>query len=92
MLIILYTLYMKTFNITDARKNLLTLVKNISGEGQSYEITVNGKPSVVLLSSVDYENLLETIEILSDQAAVKDIVASQKQFKKGNVVALKDLL
>lgn len=92
MRIILYTLYMKTFNITEARKNLLTLVKNISGEGQSYEITVNGKPSVVLLATVDYENLLETIEILSDQATVKDLITSQKQFKKGNVVALEDLL
>lgn len=83
---------MKTFNITEARKNLLTLVKRISGEGQSCEITVNGKPSVVLLSTVDYENLLETIEILSSQATVKDLFTSQKQFKKGSFVALEDLL
>lgn len=83
---------MKTFNITEARKNLLTLVKNISGEGQSCEITVNGKPSVVVISTVDYENLLETIEILSDQSTIKDLITSQKQFKKGDVVALEDLL
>ena len=37
------------------------------------------------------KNLLETIEILSDQAAVKDIAISKKQFKKGKVIALEDL-
>jgi len=46
-------------------------------------ITRHGKPEAVMLSEEDYESLLETLDILSDQKLMKDIKKAQEDLRKG---------
>jgi len=82
---------MNSYSLTTARQNLPQLVKKAKTEGESFEITVNGRFEAVIMSAEDYEELIETIEVLSDQTILKDIVISEKQIKKGNLVDIDDL-
>lgn len=76
----------KFITITDAKKDLLNLVKEIQEHDESVAITRNGYPAVVLMSMKDYEGLMETVEILSDPQAIKLIKKSLKEFQSGKVV------
>lgn len=82
---------MNSYSLTTVRQNLPKLVKQAKNEGESFEITVNGRFEAVIMSAEDYEELIETIEILSDQAILKDINKSEKQIKKKEVVKLSEL-
>ncbi len=82
---------MQTFNITEARKNLLNLVKSAVDEGESYTVTVKGKPAVVIMSTTDFDALKETIAVLSDPDTIKDILRSEEEIQKGELVDLDDL-
>lgn len=50
-------------------------------------ITRGGVPSAVLLSIDQFEGLMETIEILSDQKSICALRRSLKQVEKGNWVS-----
>ena len=46
-------------------------------------VTRHGKPEAVILAEDDYESLMETLEILSDQKLVKELKMATDEFKKG---------
>ncbi len=62
-----------TVPLSDARANLSKLIDEAVATHQRVEVTRNGVPAVVLLSSDDYAALLETLEILSDAELVRDL-------------------
>ncbi len=49
-------------------------------------ITRDGVPSAVLLSMDQFEGLMETIDILSDQKAMRSLTRSLKQAERGKWV------
>lgn len=57
---------MTTLPVADARARLSALIDEASSTHQRFEITRNGRRAAVLLSSDDYDTLLETIAVLSD--------------------------
>ena len=76
----------KILTVTDAKRDLSGLVKEVHECGESVALTRNGYPAVVLLSVDEYEGLLETLEILSDPAAIKAIKKALRQAKAGRFV------
>lgn len=54
-----------------------------------YVITRHGKPEAVILSEEDYESLLETLDILSDQKLMKEIKKAEEELKKGKGIPWK---
>ena len=69
--------------VTKAKTRLLDLVRNIKDSDDTIAITKNGVPEVVLISMNKFLGLLETMEILSDEKAMKSIRQSIREADKG---------
>ena len=69
--------------VTKAKTNLLDLVRKIKDTDDTIAITKNGMPEVVLISMNKFHGLLETMEILSDEKAMKSIRKSIREAEKG---------
>ena len=69
--------------VTKAKTNLLDMVRKIKDSDDAIAITKNGIPEVVLISMDRFDGLLETLEILSDEKAMKSIRKSIKEAGKG---------
>jgi prevent-host-death family protein len=72
-----------TIPLTELRPKLPQIMEQVSKYLDRCVITRHGKPEAVILSEEDYESLLETLDILSDQKVVKEIRQAQKDFKAG---------
>jgi len=74
---------MTTLTATEAKQKFLSLVRKTHELGSKYVITHNGKPYGVLLNSDEYEGLLETLEILKDKNATKELLQAIKEADAG---------
>lgn len=81
----------KTLPVTEARKNLTTLVDRANRLLDEYIITVNGKPAAVIMSAREYESWKETNEILSDPGLMKAIKDGEEDIKKGRYITFEQL-
>jgi prevent-host-death family protein len=75
----------QTLSVTKAKENLPELVRKAQGKAGDSIITINGKPSAVLISFEAYDSWKETEEILSDPKAMKDIREAEEDIKAGRV-------
>jgi len=78
--------------VTRAKTMLLELVRKIKDSDETIAITKNGVPEVVLISMNTFIGLLETLEILSDEKAMKSIRKSIQQADKGMWVDFEEVL
>jgi len=69
--------------ITKAKNDLLELIRQIENVDESVAVTKNGVPAAVILSMEKYIGLLETLDILSDEAPAKSLRTSMRQARKG---------
>ena len=75
----------KIMPVTEVKKYLLDIFKNMSEEQSTITVTRNGKPISVMMTPERYEALMETIEILADREIVVSLVQSSNDFKSGRV-------
>lgn len=69
--------------VTKAKTMLLDMVRKIKDSDDAIAITKNGIPEAVLISMAKFDGLLETLEILSDERAMKSIRKSIQEAGKG---------
>ncbi len=69
--------------VTKAKAIFLDMVRKIKDSDDAIAITKNGIPEVVLISMDKFDGLLETLEILSDERAMKSIRKSIQEADKG---------
>ncbi len=69
--------------VTKAKSKLLDIIRKIEGSDDTVAITKNGVPEAVLLSMSKFESLVETLEVLSDEKAMKSIRKSIKEARAG---------
>ena len=69
--------------ITKAKNDLLELIRQVENVDESVAVTKNGVPAAVILSMEKYAGLLETLDILSDEDAVKSLRTSIRQARNG---------
>ena len=74
--------------VTKAKIKLLDLVRKINDSGDTVAITRNGVPEAVIMSMDKFQGLLETLDILADETAMKSIKKSIRQAEKGEWVSL----
>ena len=74
-------------SVSEARNKLLDLIRQMKHKQEVVAITRDGVPSAVLLSVDQFEGLMETIEILSDQKSIRALRRSLKQAEKGQWVS-----
>lgn len=72
----------KTLPITKAREELASLVKRAGKYLDEYVITVNGKPTAVIMSHDEYESWRETEEIMGDPVMVSEIKKAERELKE----------
>jgi len=76
-----------TVPLTELRPKLPKIMDRLSKYFDRCIVTRHGKPEAVILAEEDYESLLETLDILSDQKLMKDIKRAQEELKKGKGIA-----
>ena len=74
-------------SVTEAKNKLLDLIRNLKARQEIVAITRDGVPAAVLLSMDQFEGLTETIEILSNPAAMRSLRKCLRQSKAGKWVS-----
>ena len=77
---------MPTISITQARQGFLEIPDAVQDE--PIVVTKHGRPVMAILSVEQYEGMLETIEILKDQAFGVRLRKSIEQARKGKTLSL----
>lgn len=80
-----------TLSLADAKAHLSELVSRVNRQHDRVTVTVHGRPSAILLSLDDLEALEETIAVLSDDAAVQQLAASDAELARGEGESEQDL-
>jgi antitoxin YefM len=81
---------MTTVTATNARKNWFDILKRSVRGHRVYEIT-SKDGGVVLLSKDDYDNLLETLELMSVPGLVRSVHAARKEIKSGKTYSMDEV-
>jgi antitoxin YefM len=78
----------KTLTITEARSQLLDLAEQLNRPPATEAVTVTkrGKPVLVVLPHEFYESLVETLEILGDEALMQALRRSLKEARGGKTL------
>ncbi|MFH1305488.1 MAG: type II toxin-antitoxin system Phd/YefM family antitoxin [Candidatus Omnitrophota bacterium] len=74
---------MPNLTVTEAKAHFLEIIRKTDKTMQHFIICKKGKPTAVLMSVDEYAGWLETLEILSDKTALKDIREAQKELAEG---------
>lgn len=64
---------MTTAALTEVRDNLSEIIDSVASTGEEWVVTKHGRPVAVILSFDEYESLIETVNILSDESAMDAI-------------------
>lgn len=84
-----------TITLKELRPGLPEVIDRIGERLDRYIVTRRGKPVCVMMSIEDYEEIVETIDILSDPKLMARIKQAQKELDEGKGIpwekAKKDL-
>jgi antitoxin YefM len=81
----------KTMPLAEAKKNLSSMVKDVEEKYDRFTITKNGVSKAVILSSEEFEGLLETLDILSNKAEREAVARAKAQVRRGETISLESL-
>jgi prevent-host-death family protein len=70
---------------TEARSALSELLDQVSERHEHVVITRNGRPAAVVVSSEEYEALVETLEVLEDAETLEALRESEEDVREGRV-------
>jgi len=73
----------ETLPLSSVKAHLSELVDRVEDQHDRVVVTRNGKPAAVLISPDDLESLEETLAILSDPAAMKQVRESEQALVAG---------
>ncbi len=74
---------MTTVPVAEARQNFSALVDEAVTTHQRIQITRNGVPAVWMIADEDFESIMETLDVLADAAAMRDIAISRADTEAG---------
>ncbi len=76
----------KELTTVDARRKLTKLPEELGAEAATVAVTRRGKPVLAIMTWEDYQAILETLEILSDDESVEQLRRSIKEVKEGKTI------
>lgn len=77
---------MSSESLRVVRDRFSEFVERVHKHHERVVVTRNGSPAAVLMSPDDLEALEETLVILSDSAAVRDLAEAEREVAAGDVV------
>lgn len=81
----------ETLPLAEIKARLSEIVDRVQDQHERIVLTRNGRPAAVLISPDDLEALEETLELLSNSQALRDIEQGRKEIARGDVVAAQEL-
>ena len=81
----------ETLPLAEIKAHLSEIVDRVEREHERVVLTRNGRPAVVILSTADLEAIEDTLDLLSDPAAMREINAAREDAAKGRVVTAEEL-
>ena len=70
-------------SLAETKAHLSELVARVGEQHERIIVTVHGRPAAVILAVDDLESLEETIELLSDSAAVRALSEADAELARG---------
>lgn len=74
---------MMTQSLAAIKAHFSQVIDEVTGTHERVVVTRNGSPVAVIMAVDDYESLMETLEILSDQSSVAEIREAERQMAQG---------
>ena len=81
----------KVLPLAEIKARLSEVVDQIEREHERVVLTRNGRPAAVLMSPDELQALEDTLDMLSDPKAVKEIRAAQREIEKGKSFSAEQL-
>ncbi len=81
----------ETLPLAEIKAHLSEIVDRVEREHERVVLTRNGRPAAVILSPADLEALEDTLDLLSDARAMKEINAAREDAAKGRVLTADEL-
>lgn len=78
---------MRSLTATEVRSNLFEVLKKAVTGHRQFRVRCK-QGDVILMSEEDYENLIETLELLSRPGMLKSIRKAKQEIKKGRTYSL----
>lgn len=82
---------MTTLPLAEVRANLSKFVDEVVRTHERIEVTRKGRRAAVILSADDYDSIVETLAILSDQELMREIRDAEAQAEAGQLYPLEDV-
>lgn len=82
---------MTTLPLAEVRANLSRLVDEAMRTHVRVEVTRQGRRAAVILSADDYDSVMETLTILSDQELMGELRETEAAAEAGEVYALDEV-
>lgn len=82
-----------TLPISEARKKIFNIAKEVQKPNNYYTLTEKGRPKAVIMSAEEFESWLETLEVMKDFPDLKeDTKEAREEYKRGDYITLEELL
>jgi prevent-host-death family protein len=82
---------MTTLPLAEVRANLSRLVDEAMRTHQRIEVTRQGRRAAVILSADDYDSIMETLAILSDQELMREVRDADSAAERGEIFTLEEV-
>jgi prevent-host-death family protein len=82
---------MTTVPLAEARQNFSALVDEATSTHQRVLVTRNGVPAIWMIADEDFESIMETLDVLADAAAMRDVAESQADAQEGRHVTAAEM-
>lgn len=81
----------ETLPLAEIKAHLSEVVDRVESRHERVTLTRNGRPAAVLISPEDLEALEDTLDILSDPDAVREIEKARKDIARGKGLSADEL-
>jgi antitoxin YefM len=81
----------ETLPLAEIKAHLSEIVDRVEGQHERVTLTRNGRPAAVLISPDDLEALEDTLEILADPGALKEIKQALRDIEGGKGISADEL-
>lgn len=73
----------RTVTASQAKTHFFKILKGVRDREDEVVVTKDGRPTAILVSYQEFEQLMETLELLSDAKSMKRIREGRLHLKKG---------
>lgn len=81
----------KVLPLTEVKARLSEMIDEIATTHERITVTRNGRPVAVLVSTDDLETIEETLTLLSDPTAMREIAAGRAALEAGDIDSQADI-